>query len=224
VKHSFHWAGVVVILIIVSVSFYKTFRDTKSASLCANPGSCTSLPKLDVENGVTGLFEKVPVQPPVIDVNAPISGNRVLGDATSKAEKKIYVNLATQTLTAYEGKSVFLETKVSTGKWNATPTGEYTIWVKLRATRMRGGSGDDAYDLPNVPYVMFFSNATVPKMAGFSLHGAYWHDNFGHMMSHGCVNLRQVDAQKLYDWVTPDTVGTTTYATDADPGTKIIIY
>jgi lipoprotein-anchoring transpeptidase ErfK/SrfK len=34
----------------------------------------------------------------------------------------------------------------------------------------------------------------------FGLHGAYWHDNFGHTMSHGCVNMRQVDAKVLYEW------------------------
>ena len=58
---------------------------------------------------------------------------------------------------------------------------------------MKGGSGADAYDLPNVPYVMYFYQ-------DFGLHGAYWHDNFGHMMSHGCINERFVDAKTLYEW------------------------
>jgi len=60
---------------------------------------------------------------------------------------------------------------------------------------------------------MFFSGPGVSAGAGFSLHGTYWHNNFGHPMSHGCVNMRTVDAQKLYGWVG-----------DNDPGTKITIY
>ena len=58
---------------------------------------------------------------------------------------------------------------------------------------MSGGSGTDAYDLPNVPYVMYFYH-------DFGLHGVYWHDNFGYTMSHGCINMRQIDAGALFDW------------------------
>ncbi len=117
----------------------------------------------------------------------------VLGSDTTTGEKHIYVDLASQTLTAYEGTTFVLKTLISSGKWDKTPVGNFHIWEKLRATRMSGGSGADAYDLPNVPYVMYFYQ-------DFGLHGAYWHDNFGHPMSHGCVNMRAVDAQVLYDW------------------------
>jgi lipoprotein-anchoring transpeptidase ErfK/SrfK len=34
----------------------------------------------------------------------------------------------------------------------------------------------------------------------WALHGAYWHNNFGHTMSHGCINMRQVDAEALFNW------------------------
>jgi lipoprotein-anchoring transpeptidase ErfK/SrfK len=35
---------------------------------------------------------------------------------------------------------------------------------------------------------------------GYGLHGTYWHDNFGHPMSHGCVNLPTPEAAWLYTW------------------------
>jgi lipoprotein-anchoring transpeptidase ErfK/SrfK len=146
-----------------------------------------------------------------------------LGKTTTTAEKRIEVDLTTQTVKAYEGDKLYFETKTSTGKWGRTPTGEFTIWVKLRATRMSGGEGADFYDLPNVPYVMFFSNDEVAASRGFSLHGAYWHNNFGHPMSHGCVNLRPIDAKVLYDWVNPQDETDTVYANSENPGTKIII-
>ena len=58
------------------------------------------------------------------------------------------------------------------------------------------------YYLPNVPYVMYF-------LAGATRHtGTYWHHNFGHPMSHGCVNLPTPAAQWMYNWAS---MGTTVW-------------
>jgi lipoprotein-anchoring transpeptidase ErfK/SrfK len=147
-----------------------------------------------------------------------------LGEASLSGEKHIYVDLSTQTLTAYQGDTVFMQVPVSSGKWFPTPTGDFTIWEKIRATKMSGGQGADYYYLPNVPFVMFFSGSGVSAGRGFSLHGTYWHNNFGHPMSHGCVNMRTVDAEKLYYWVNPAASGNVTLSTADNPGTKITIY
>lgn len=47
--------------------------------------------------------------------------------------------------------------------------------------------------MPNVPYTMYYYK-------GYAVHGAYWHNNFGHPMSHGCVNLRPSDAKWFYNF------------------------
>jgi lipoprotein-anchoring transpeptidase ErfK/SrfK len=47
-----------------------------------------------------------------------------------------------------------------------------------------------------VPFVQYFHK-------GYALHAAYWHDDFGHAHSHGCVNLAPVDAAWLYRWTDP---------------------
>lgn len=143
--------------------------------------------------------------------------------------KRIEVDLTRQRLYAYEGTKKIFDFAVATGKWYPTPTGEFRIWAKLRSTRMTGGdpSIGTYYDLPNVPYVMFFYNDEVGKGRGFSLHGTYWHNNFGHPMSHGCVNMRTPEAKKLFEWATPqitDPEAWSTNATDDNPGTRIIIY
>lgn len=177
---------------------------------CANSISCKESLSLKVENEVPGVFEGREVMPPPVDLTQKEPVTRVLGEAVASGEKHIYINLANQTLSAYQGNTLFMEAPVSTGKWHPTPAGDFAIWEKVRATRMTGGQGADFYDLPNVPYVMFFDGPGAPAGAGFGLHGAYWHDNFGHPMSHGCVNMRTVDAQELYGW--------------ADVGTKITIY
>ena len=41
---------------------------------------------------------------------------------------------------------------------------------------------------------------TVYFYLGYAIHGAYWHNNCGHPMSHGCVDLPRGAAAWLYDW------------------------
>jgi len=152
--------------------------------------------------------------------------NRVLGDTTS-SNKRIEVDLTNQRVYAFEGNTKVYDFLVSTGLWGRTPTGEFDIWVKYRATKMSGGSRaiGTYYYLPNVPYVMFFANAQVPKWKGYSLHGTYWHSNFGHPMSHGCINMKTEEAAILYYWAQPDLQGKQSITASSDnPGTKIIIY
>lgn len=136
-------------------------------------------------------------------------------------EKWIEIDLTKQTLFAYEGKTKVYEFLISSGKWAPTPTGEFRIWSKFRYSTMIGGdkAAGTYYNLPNVPYVLYFHN-------GFALHGAYWHNNFGRRMSHGCVNLSVIDAQKLYYWTNPNVTPDKTvfYPTPTDPGTRVIIH
>lgn len=191
--------GLGIILTVLAIGAFFSFRSVKPP-LCANSLSCQETPSLQVENGALGIFNGQKVVPPVIDLAAGEAKTNILGDSNATGEKHIYVDLTTQTLTAYQGETLFMQALVSTGKWAPTPTGEFTIWSKFRATKMSGGQGNDYYYLPNVPYVMFYSGSGVPASAGFSLHGAYWHNNFGHPMSHGCVNMRPIDAEKLFYW------------------------
>lgn len=160
---------------------------------CANSKTCKSDLSLRIDNDAVGIFQGRKIIPPKIDLAMDTLNSSVLGVRVSNDKKHIYVDLSTQTLYAYEGNTQITKTLISSGKWGRTPTGNFNIWEKLRATRMSGGSGADAYDLPNVPYVMYFHN-------DFGLHGAYWHNNFGYPMSHGCINMRPVDARDLFAW------------------------
>ena len=171
---------------------------------CANSKTCKSDLSVQIDNAAVGMFQGHTIVPPKIDLAYDNTSSSVLGTNTPEGEKHIYIDLAAQKLYAYQGENKVIETFIASGKWNPTPVGNFHIWEKLRATRMAGGEGADAYDLPNVPYVMYFYQ-------DYGLHGAYWHTNFGHMMSHGCVNLRIVDARDLYNWAdgpTQDQQGT----------------
>jgi hypothetical protein len=163
-----------------------------------------------------------------IDTLPPVASapENVLG--AYRADKRIEVDLTNQKLYAFEGDNKIYEFLISSGKWGRTPTGEFTIWTKLRYTRMKGGNPalGTYYNLPNVPYTMYFSNAQVPSYRGYGIHGAYWHNNFGHPMSHGCINMRPEEAQQIYYWAQPDLPdGTGSVRASADnPGTRIVIY
>lgn len=111
-------------------------------------------------------------------------------------ERWIDVNLSQQKLYAYEGNSVANVFLMSSGvAAHPTVTGQYHIYVKYRFDDMRG----PGYFLPNVPYVMYF-------FEGYGIHGTYWHNNFGHPMSHGCVNLSIPDSAWMYDWASEGTL------------------
>ncbi|HWY79374.1 MAG TPA: L,D-transpeptidase [Candidatus Sulfotelmatobacter sp.] len=159
---------------------------------CANTKTCQSDLSQHIDNKAIATFEGHTITPPKIDLAQALTP-AVLGANTTTGEKHVYIDLSTQRLYAYQGDTEYMDTYIASGKWNPTPVGNFHIWEKLVATRMAGGEGASAYDLPNVPYVMYFYQ-------DYGLHGAYWHNNFGHMMSHGCVNERIVDAKKLYEW------------------------
>ncbi len=125
-------------------------------------------------------------------------------------EKHIKISIDHQKLTAYEGDRVVLETKVATGMENSgtpsngiptdTPLGGFRIARKMPSRHM--GDGDlvsnlTNYEIPGVPWVCYFVST------GVALHGAYWHNNFGRRMSHGCVNMSPDDAKWIYRWTVP---------------------
>ena len=125
-------------------------------------------------------------------------------------EKHLQVSIENQTVSAFEGDQVVFETTASTGRHTDgptsngiptdTPLGRFHIGNKMPSRHMGDGTLDSsiyAYELPGVPWNMFFVST------GVAFHGAYWHNNFGYKMSAGCVNLRPEDAKWLYRWTTP---------------------
>jgi lipoprotein-anchoring transpeptidase ErfK/SrfK len=143
----------------------------------------------------------------------------------SVGEHWIDVELDSQTLVAYEGAQPVFATMVSTGKGKTkghpfeTPKGVSRIWVKLLSSVMDNLENEDAnryYRIEDVPYVQYFSK-------GVGLHAAFWHRSFGHVRSHGCVNMAPLDAKRLFSWTGPHmpTGWTAALPTKFDKGTLI---
>jgi len=108
--------------------------------------------------------------------------------------KRVEIDKTTQTLRAYEGDKLVLETRVSTGKWDkSTPNGQFTAGEKDR-----------------MHYSKLFKNAPMPfsvQVAGdVFIHG------FSSVprspASHGCIRVPLDNgnpAKKFFDWVDPGT-------------------
>ena len=130
------------------------------------------------------------------DTAAPYPTDEPYSPPGDGGERWIDVNLSQQMLYAYEGDTIVASFLVSTGVWQfPTVTGQFHIYIKLVSTLMAG----DGYYLPDVPYTMYFYK-------GYGLHGTYWHNNFGHPMSHGCVNMYTPDAKWLFYWASVGTL------------------
>lgn len=130
-------------------------------------------------------------------------------EAPVKEGKVIFVSLATQRLYAYEnGTSLFsYPVPVTTGKSNhATVTGEFQIFQKSTDFTMRS-------PFPDEPYTLFVKY-WMPFYSGYGLHDAPWRGSFGGQEftqngTHGCVNMREVEVAKIFEW--------------APVGTKVIV-
>ena len=128
------------------------------------------------------------------------------------------LNLTKKVLTVYKYDQPVMSTYVSPGM-PLTPTilGSYKVWYKINKIRMRGAPpiATHVYDLANVPWVMFYKGS-------YSLHGTYWHDDFGSLKSSGCTNLTQGDSKFIYDISIPNMDGANSvYATIDNPGMVI---
>jgi lipoprotein-anchoring transpeptidase ErfK/SrfK len=138
-----------------------------------------------------------------------------------EGERWIAIDLAEQTLVAYEGERPVFATLVSTGRPGfETPKGTFSIYGKHVSVVMDDtAAGDESYSIEDVPWTQFFKD-------GFALHAAFWHDRLGRVRSHGCINLSPADARRLFQWtgphVPPGLHGV--IASRENPGTRIVIY
>jgi LysM repeat protein len=152
--------------------------------------SLAALRKANNIRNVNRIYVGQRLQIPGRATKQTASVQKVVSPSVARGKKWIEVDLSSQRLVAHQGDSVVLRIKVSTGLRNTpTPVGRYAVRTKVRRQTMTG----PGYNLPNVQWVMYFYR-------DYSIHGTYWHNRFGRPMSHGCVNVRNRDAQFLYNW------------------------
>jgi len=127
--------------------------------------------------------------------------------------KSIEISIDHQSLRALEYGQVVKDFYVSTGRVSTslnpdiiptdTPKGDHIVRTKKPSVHMGDGSlrsdASEEYEtLPGVPWVSYFEPQT-----GVAIHGTYWHNNYGTVMSHGCINMLPEEAKWIYRWSTP---------------------
>jgi len=118
--------------------------------------------------------------------------------------KWIDLSIVSQTIVAWEGRVPVYVTMVSTGKdglgdpktSHSTPRGTFRVREKHVTTTMDSTDVGNEFELRDVPWVQYFHH-------GYALHAAYWHDDYGKVRSHGCVNMSPIDARWFFFWTTP---------------------
>lgn len=136
------------------------------------------------------------------------------------AERWIDVDTEEQTLVAYRGRTPVYTALVAAGVWKyPTPVGTFRIYKKMAEADMKSeAKASEQYRVDHVPWTLYFKR-------GYALHGAYWHNGFGHARSHGCINLSPKDARVIYHFVRPVLPnGWTSLVADKEhPGTMVRI-
>ncbi len=129
-------------------------------------------------------------------------------------ERWIDVDLSEQKIIAFEGTRPARDFLMSSGlPGTPTVTGTFRIRAKVRSQTMSG----EGYVLPNVEWVQYFYQ-------DYAFHGAYWHNNFGHPMSHGCINMTNEDAKWLFDWAGPEWNGERWMHVNSGEGTLVVVH
>jgi hypothetical protein len=123
---------------------------------------------------------------------------------SKKDQRWIDISILRQTLILYQGDKPIYATMVSTGKdglgdprkTHSTPRGTFRIRDKHVTATMDSQVLGSEFELNDVPWVQYFK-------AGYALHAAYWHTEYGRARSHGCINLSPIDAFRIFKWTEP---------------------
>lgn len=136
-------------------------------------------------------------------------------------DKVIEIDLAAQTVTCAEGSRVVFSTPTATGRWQTpTPSGEFSVLYKRHTRRMNVQDIADPYDLPGVAFPVYFT------WSGVAIHGTYWHNDYGRVHSHGCVNVTAEAARWIFRWVDP-VISYEAYTQEASAevtGTRVVVF
>lgn len=147
----------------------------------------------------------------------PVMPEEISPISPGVSDKLIKVDLEKQRVYAFEGSRPVFSARTSTGYFDGTtPIGEYLVERKQPSSHMTPLEGN-RYDLPGVPWVCYIS------WTGVSLHGTYWHNNYGTPESSGCINLTPEDSLWFYRWTDPYVPPGEDYV-ESTQGTRVVVF
>ncbi len=142
-----------------------------------------------------------------------------LSPQVPESEKHIEIYLDRQLLLAFEWNVLVYAARIATGQKNyETPTGWFHTFHKRPTYHMTGGADEfSVFDLPGVPWDSYITDN------GVAIHGTYWHNDFGHPHSHGCINMAPQDAKWIYRWTLPTVPAGERLMLEPGAGTRVLI-
>jgi hypothetical protein len=134
-------------------------------------------------------------------------------------EKHVEIYLDRQILLAFEWNVLVYAARVATGQKNyESPLGWFRTFHKRPTYHMTGGADiASVFDLPGVPWDSYITDT------GVAIHGTYWHNDFGHPHSHGCINMAPQDAKWIYRWTLPTVPPGERLVLEPGVGTRVLI-
>jgi lipoprotein-anchoring transpeptidase ErfK/SrfK len=130
----------------------------------------------------------------------PISESEIAPISPDVEDKRVVIDItrSRQVLSCFEGNREVYFCRMSSGQTpGSTPLGTYSIWRKLVALHMEGGTAVAGWDVSGVGWTTLFTSN------GVAIHSTYWHNNYGEVESNGCVNVAPDDAKWIYRWTSP---------------------
>lgn len=142
-----------------------------------------------------------------------------LPDGLEPGERWFAVDSGEQLFHVYEGERLLRVIPCSTGSRGNTDPGGYRIQWKRRLQTLQPRRGH--LRVEDVQYVMYYQ-----RERSIAIHAAYWHDDFGRPVSHGCVNLPPDDARWVYEYASPRSrpEDSENFPTLEDPGSRVIVF
>jgi hypothetical protein len=147
----------------------------------------------------------------------PAAETAPLSPQVSDGDKYMEIILDRQLLVAFEYEQPVFAARVATGQPNyETPLGWFQTFHKRPTYHMTGGADETTmFDLPGVPWDSYITDT------GVAIHGTYWHNDFGHPHSHGCINMTPQDARWVYRWSLPGVPPGERMILDPGVGTRV---
>ncbi|MCS6901263.1 MAG: L,D-transpeptidase [Myxococcales bacterium] len=143
-----------------------------------------------------------------------VEAPEALPTGVEEGERWIDISLSAGTLALLEGRRMVFSTLMSPGAGGTTqsprmtiedllagaftPLGLYRVSYKYLSAVMTPEEGPEPETtwIDDVPYTIYFRPP-------YAIHTAYWHEDFGHPKSGGCVNVSPLDARRIFHWTYP---------------------
>lgn len=130
------------------------------------------------------------------------------GDMNDYGNTYAEVDLTTQKFWFFQDGKAIMNCDIVTGKPNGsddTPQGSYDLTYKTKNAVLRGeklANGEYSYESPVAFWMPFNGDIGFHDASWQTRFGGDWYKTHG---SHGCINMKYDDAQKLYDLINEST-------------------